>query len=450
MDSLRHTHIPVKRNTEPRSGYRICVRRLLLPTLLVLLVAPAAWADVSLDAELGWGREIRPGRWNPATVTIRADEATPAVLEWYVPRPGRQAMVMRLPLTINPRPASFTTFLPLGPDIEAVHARVVDEATGRTLASWPDAPQAGSTLTRRLVGAEGISGRPLVGVSGPEPTMRFLEPAAVTAYLPLEALPKVAIGFDALDVLVLDRAELSTLTVDQQAAIVQWIQTGGVLWLSLGIESLPEADVSPLLALLAESLPGLPTEREAILLADGSAATYLVLAGVEGRPFFTRATAGKGTIVFMHVDPQLLSDEVRAELKPSIRDIVATRDTISVASIEKRFAPPLLWLALLAAIGPVEWLVLRLAGRESGRVRRRPLWLSTIAFGAFVAVVGWRAAVSDERDPPQFETEVQWWTTLGDGRTQGPFRDLHVNVAPTGMTSKDAPSGDIERFQPDE
>ena len=92
-------------------------------------------------------------------------------------------------------------------------------------------------------------GQMLVGVSGNEGTEQLLETqlgrnTIVAGYLPERYLPSTAAGYDALDLLILNRPNLDRLDADQQRAIVQWVRAGGLLVLWPGSDPLP--DGSPL------------------------------------------------------------------------------------------------------------------------------------------------------------------------------------------------------------
>src|SRR5262249_54490363 len=78
---------------------------------------------------------------------------------------------------------------------------------------------------------------------------QFRQSYISTGFLKQSYLPSVPIGYDALDLLILNAPDFSRFDADKQKAIVQWVQSGGILLFWPGTSPLPNS--SPLL----EALP---------------------------------------------------------------------------------------------------------------------------------------------------------------------------------------------------
>ena len=208
---------------------------------LLFLTILATPAPAAVEVALGWGGQLRPGRWNVASVTASRPETGAAVLEWYVPQPGRAALVLRQPVTLSPTPRTFRALLPIAGDLEALHLTVRDATTGETIGFWPPEPIESGAYRDRLA----VERRPLVGTSGePESLGEF------GAYLDPALVPNDPAGFDALDRLALARPELEP---DQEAAVAAWVRAGGELVLTPPTPFDPD---SPLARLLGDAGEG--------------------------------------------------------------------------------------------------------------------------------------------------------------------------------------------------
>jgi hypothetical protein len=378
---------------------------LCLPTLPARAQpAPIAEADVAV----GWAGLIRPGRWNPVTATVQAPAPQAGTLEWYVPQEGRQAMVLRQPVALEPRSKTFVGLIPLGTDLRALHLTVRDEA-GRTIAHWPDEPLDEDALGRRMVLSENAGARVFVGAAGEGRVPTVSSESAAVGFVDLGQLPATPAGYDALDVLLLDAVPLDELRPDQAAAIARWVSAGGTLWLHPGNEPLP--DLSPILALL----PDRPGRR----IVDGDR-YYTPLPGIRGTPAVTIVPAGEGRSVFFHVEPSQVS---AGELDLMPRPRVLATDRVEVAPIPWR--PPMSWLALAVLLGPIEWLAMR-------RTRRGPWirrWLPLPATLAAVVLAGlWIATPAG----PHPEPATDWWT-LAISDPEADWRDVEATLTGDGL-----------------
>ncbi|MEM7809092.1 MAG: hypothetical protein AAF561_13365, partial [Planctomycetota bacterium] len=214
---------------------------------ILTLLANAAKADVTrLDASVGWNDLVRPGHWHPAVAMIDSDTLQAVVLEWYVPQTGRQAMVLRQPATLNPGRQTFLATLPVDIDPWAIHLRVADAETDRTLAHWPTTTRAPADEAALIV----ADAEPLVVVAGGSVD-------AEATRIPPRLLPAAAVAYEAVDALVLADFRPRDIAPEAQAAIAEWVHDGGLLhlWLDDG----PAPQSGPIVSLL----PGLPTQRVA-------------------------------------------------------------------------------------------------------------------------------------------------------------------------------------------
>ncbi len=395
------------------SGYRTPVRRALFIALCLLCLPTGALAaqaegDVEVEARIGWGRTLRQGRFNPATARLlhRGRDVRPVRLEWYVPQLGRRAALIEQDVLLNPGTHRYAAALPIGPAVEAIHLTVVDPATNQTLAYWQSAQKDRLDLANRLILGEGPDLPALVAVAGRGDLPALPTTDALIEAVEIDALPRDAAGYDALDALVLDRPALATLDPLVQAAIADWTRGGGHLWVRLDRLALPPPDVSPLAALLLATLPGPPESFE----TDEEGTPYLRLAGQSDRPVATVVPAGAGQVIFLHGPVAALVPDALATL-PLRR---ARTDTGGVDLALPAEAPSRRWLLIalpiLCLVGPIDWLVLRLAGR---RERRLPTWISLAATAAAIACVGVLAATSATTD-----AEL--------ARTTGPIADVRV------------------------
>lgn len=409
--------------------YPTAVLRLgLLALLLFVLPASGALPAVEIvSADLGWGRQVRPDRWNVATVRLKAETPVEAVLEWYVPRPRRAAMVLHQPVVLNPQAGTYVSPLPVGPDAGAIHLRVADAETGQTLAHWPPQLRAPTALLNRVVLSEGAGATPFVGVSGEGAALGWLSPGAVVGYREPVLLPGAPIGYNALDVLALNRPDLAAMSTTQQQAIADWVRAGGELWVWLGIDPLPAPSQSPIVALLEEALPALPTE--VTTLANGNLYRHAP-STAEDPPLITDGTAGEGRIVFLHVAPTALPAVERERLKGSLAVRPGAGETVVLDLLPWRPKP--IWLLIAFVIGPLDWIVTWITGRLiGGRVRRQRLWLTLPGTVAFLALVIWQAQTPPAGLPAELAEPS--WTFIDGNADDGPIRDVPLRLTPDGV-----------------
>ena len=424
----------------------------------LLAAVPDCDAAVTLSARFGWGDRFRPDRWTPAYVVAQADAPTAAVIEWYVPRPGREAMVIRQSVTLNPGGSTFPAYLPVGPDPAAIHVRVADAADGRTLAAWPARPPSPTAYDDAQVRTNVF-----VGTSGAAPSMRFLDAATFTAaYLPPRDLPRRGVGYDGLDVLVLDRPDLNALEPAQQRAVAAWVRAGGSLVIWLGINPVPpDAPLAPL-------LPGRVVDFTTRTV-DGKESPFVRLEGVADDALVTGVARGAGRVIFLHAPPDVLHAAGVAFVPDQPRP-TPTLPPIDPAAV-KAAAPPAprpAWflpaLGVAALIGPIDWLVMRRTRRRGRPWATVPGWLGLFALlalylpsqrrtaavvrtsvveadGRTVAAVARRVGGGEPLDAVDGSAVDElnavglvYPRTLGFDRLTGPTRDLIFPQGDEGMS----------------
>lgn len=217
--------------------------------LVVAFLGAATHAQTTLTVTRGWGGKDRAARWNP--VLVRAAGAVPrnVTLQLLGPQPGGFATILEERIAIGPAPATFELLAPsYNSPSERTVAVMRETDTGKIVAQFPPAPRAPGN-TSPDVPAVGSQSR-FVGLTGTPAALERPGPylGAQFSFLAPHLLPRNPLGFDALDVLFLNRPNPRTLDADQQRAIVAWVRAGGAVLLSPGDNPFP-AD-APLASML--------------------------------------------------------------------------------------------------------------------------------------------------------------------------------------------------------
>src|SRR5207249_5203177 len=92
-----------------------------------------------------------------------------------------------------------------------------------------------------------------VGISGNVSTERLIQTQLgqkniSCGYQMPSRLPAVPVGYQALDLLILNQPDLNRIDLDQQHAIIDWVRGGGTLLMWPGPEPLP--DTGPIIEML--------------------------------------------------------------------------------------------------------------------------------------------------------------------------------------------------------
>lgn len=225
---------------------------LLLLTTLPLLLGTVVHADdaTRLSVELGWSGAYRVGRWTPLFVTVSHDRPLAAVIEVSTPHAGRQSMRIVQPVTLGPTPTIFCLYFVATFDLELLNIDVRDAERGRLLASLRpfDAPANAIVAWAHPT----MAASPFIGVSGRGGWRGPTRPGGTGEHevgmLAADRLPDTPIGYDAIDLLILNSPDLSRLSRPQQQAIATWVRSGGKLLFWADENAVP--DDAPLLEVL--------------------------------------------------------------------------------------------------------------------------------------------------------------------------------------------------------
>ncbi|HEY8751915.1 MAG TPA: hypothetical protein VIM11_28295, partial [Tepidisphaeraceae bacterium] len=218
--------------------------RLLRLFIPVLIFASVVHAQTSLKITRGWGGKDRAGRWNP--ILVRASDPVPrnVTLQLISPQPGGFESVLEEHLAIGPTPATFELLSPSRSSAwQQMIAVLRDSATGKFLAQFPpNVPRSSPDVA--AVGPHAI----FVGMSGTAAALEQLnnDLNADFAYLPAHQLPRSPLGYDCLEILLLNRSRLAEIDLDQQRAILDWVRSGGSLLITPGDDT--PISASPLAA----------------------------------------------------------------------------------------------------------------------------------------------------------------------------------------------------------
>ncbi|QOV88172.1 hypothetical protein [Humisphaera borealis] len=204
----------------------------LFALLLVGGLVPPALAATQLDVSFGWDGSVRTGRWTPIFISASDIKPRQALIEFDAPQAGPYVMRLRQYITLGPQPTTVILYAPASErygDPPVVVLRDAD--SGKLLARWPADPDSGTNAYENTLSAE----QKFVGVTGPNLRLANFEqnvgvPMRYAGIRP-ELLPDQPVGYDPLDLLVLNRADLNTIEPSRQQAIADWVRTGGMLLL---------------------------------------------------------------------------------------------------------------------------------------------------------------------------------------------------------------------------
>src|ERR1051326_318540 len=186
------------------------------PLLLIFACLPLrANAETLLSAEVGWANHYRMGRWVPVFVTASDPTPRDVILELYAPHDRRNAMRLHEAFTIGPAPITIPLYVPLSYNLDETTVTLRSATSGRGLA---DVPLADSPMYARPPGSNSADPTPVeatdlfIGLSGLSASERGLEGQfnrqhVTVGWLPQGHLPAVAVGYDALDLLLLNQPD---------------------------------------------------------------------------------------------------------------------------------------------------------------------------------------------------------------------------------------------------
>lgn len=403
---------------------------------LVMLVGAVAWpadaARVTMDVEVGFDGMFRPGLWNPVHITVSDAElaaARGAVLELSVPRDMNQSLRLRQSVMVGPEPRTYLVYTPLWYALDEVMLTLRDAESRRVLGQRPAVSEDADAARRGFrSNARVDDGTLFVAVAGREAHTRMMAPhierlGYAGAAVGLNRLPGDAIGYDALDVLVLADVPLGELSAGRQQAIVDWVFAGGALVVMVAAESAPtEGPLGALLPCTVHEPVLLPMPHELADLpqrlhqADGrrlagrpGARAVEPFAGVGWSVYVRRAGLGRVMVApLLPPRAELSEGQARAFYLPLLREVSAVDAAqehrgwsggdsalghARRAAIERVGHIPgvgqfsfeyiaLVLLGLSVAVGPVDWLVLKLLRRQPWTWLTVAGWIACVTTGA--------------------------------------------------------------------
>ena len=418
---------------------------LLLAVALFLLAPPvprASAADATLNVDIGWGQSIRMGRWTPVTVTVSDPDGRDGLIELSTEHDRLYGMRVRQHLgTMSKVPRTFQLLVPINNYApyygDPVWVVLRDAKTGKTLARTlrPD-EMAGPTRNRPQLTNVDPAGS-FIGLTGRTASLNNLTmqvPGARISrgYMPQPLLPTVPLGYDMLDVLLLNAPDLNGFSAEQERAIVDWVRAGGNLLLYPGEDPLPKSgtliDALPCTVgevgtteLTPEQLDaaGLPRRFGKLTtraLSGREGAKAVTLIGREGLTAY-RADAGLGQILVLPTDVTALQFNTAAKLWDTWKVVLdgmveVTGDplaqqtysggydvkTVREESAKQHIADELgtvpgagrfgfsyvavVLIGMMIVVGPVDWLVLRMLKRQAWTWVTTSGWIALVTLGA--------------------------------------------------------------------
>lgn len=423
----------------------------LLPTAFAGPVGaqPTAGNSTQLSVTVGFGDRVRAGRWAPITIKASDAQTRAAIIDLYVPQAGTYAMRVRQYITLSPASTTVQLYAPL--EYGAGGSTVVtlrDADTGKTLARDPEDPDNTAAFYNRIVSTE----HRLVGISGDRTLLQVLNgqmgsTPVETTYLDPRLLPRSPIGYDSLDLLVLNRPNLAKMEADQQKAILDWVHSGGNLLLWPGDDPLPDAENSQIVQALPCRVGGIQdylleqSELDELGLPKGLGATRNGLRGralvpnpetkgAEAIRLFSKSAGnaytrqyGFGRIVVVPIDlsqlqlnpsgatriwdPLLRGTGLRTDEagKPTPgvgntsfgADVDAQRQQVAMRILQDHLGNvpglgqfgfsyvALVLIGMMVIVGPVDWFVLKMLGRQPWTWVTTTGWIALVTLGALYA-----------------------------------------------------------------
>ncbi|MEO6436069.1 MAG: hypothetical protein ABIP55_09940 [Tepidisphaeraceae bacterium] len=406
-------------------------------TAALFLGAAGASAKTAVDVSVGWGDRFRPGRWTPLYVTVSDSTQRQAVVEVYAPTDRRYAMRIREGLAIGPTPVTIPIYVPVSYELNETSISIHDADSYKRLENviLSDQPAFNGAAGPQAIGNNQL----FIGISGKAGTERlvqsqFQQPNIATSYLAPSRLPATSIGYDMLDVLVLNQPDLGRISVEQQQAIVDWVRSGGLLVMWPGPEPVPAS--SPLLSILPAAIGenrayaigavppsevGLParfsklTGRE-LTSPTADAKPIAIFENAAAATTAHRRWVGYGQVMLLPVDVSTLvfndNGKALAFWRRVLKDVVAipvadkdnnnyypygvadpsramalrsTMDWISDIPGAGRFGFTYVagvLLVMMFIVGPVDWFVLKKLGRQPWTWVTMSGWVALVTLGA--------------------------------------------------------------------
>lgn len=416
--------------------------------LVVLMTGSFARAETKLSVDIGWNGKLRANRWIPIFVTASDTKTRNVILTIHWPHGGNFSMDIEQAFAIGPDPQTFPLLLPTRGYAYSFQNAVYtlrDADTQKTLAHFPEPDSL--NLASEMSNVLQATGS-LVAVSGRQTHLESLQSVApenvlTIGYLPPNFLPSAGIGYDAIDLLVLNQPNLNTIAggkepaIDptQQQAIVDWVRAGGNLFIWPGDNGFPSrsplAEVLPChtgdrinLELPAADLKKAGLSRrfarmsafklvpengaQEIKLFGGQTSAYskglglgriivapINVAGLQfdttdqSRPFWTSLIAGTGVKMMqaeinaaqVKTNPWNYSSEDDSQNNAEIQVANKLGDVPGAGQFGFFYVAGVMAL-MMFVVGPLDWFVLRRLGRQPWTWATTAGWIALITFGA--------------------------------------------------------------------
>jgi hypothetical protein len=404
--------------------------------LLLCCAAPPAFAKVQLAVDVGWENKFRAGKWTPLFITLQESSPRQVILEVYSPADRRYALNIKQGLTIGPQPVVVPIYAPLSFRLDETTITVRDGNTGRRLEHLivNDFPVYANQPGPQAVSAQD----PFIVISGNASGERMLQAQlrhqnVNTAFIAANRLPITPVGYESIDVLLLNQPELSRLNVEQQGAIAAWVRGGGLLVIIPG--SAPPPAIGPLIEILPARIgairqldldpavvkkAGLPARFAKLKgrdLTDAAPDARAVPLFDPSGPKAVRRWVGMGQVMLLPVEVSSLAfDDANDALAfwrgtltgmidiPVVADnntrgyyygmnddprrIVAVRQTLDwigdipgAGSFGFSYVAIVL-IAMMFIVGPVDWFVLKWLGKQPWTWVTISGWIGVVTLGS--------------------------------------------------------------------
>jgi hypothetical protein len=331
------------RPTPARTGRPVRIRltpplrsRCALALLTLLLIATPCAAQTALTAEAGLDRYYRSERWLPLQLTLSNQGApTRAEVRARVATGQQNAAQYVLPERELPSGANqrYTLHIkapqgyvsqPLAVDLYQ-EGRLIN--TVRPAASlvgdgdWLVASIARGESTVKLLAAVKLPPTQASRGSGAPSQGRNGSVTVNVASLPPENVPTRWHGLEAADLVVIGDVSERDFTTDQQAALVHYVEAGGTLVVTGGVNWRRLAspffrDLLPVSVTGARTVSGLPELRSMVAAAGPSGSQFAmceaspkpgarVMLSSGGQPAIVAGHRGNGQVIYTGFDPSL-------------------------------------------------------------------------------------------------------------------------------------------------
>jgi hypothetical protein len=199
--------------------------------------------QTTLKPVYGWGNAVRLGRWTCLFVTVADRQTRSCYLEIHGTYGTGAAVLVRQRIVAAPQPTVYALCFPLNADPSHYAVDLVDESTGKTLASRLLQDPSVFTAAGQTPLVQLAAGDTLIGISGNIDDAIALKTQLAQANLPAGVIdqarvPNAAIGLEGISVLILSAADFRDFDSGQEKAIVDWIAAGGNLVVIPGPEAL--------------------------------------------------------------------------------------------------------------------------------------------------------------------------------------------------------------------